>query len=293
MRLDRSRVMLSAVTMVCGFVVAMLSGLFEHSSEAGMLGAKSFGYPWIWRSNIVQSTTESIIRFGNLAADTAFWSITLFIVLLLVERFALKRADSLLNDKRFAVSAIMLMPMGVLMGLIHELGHFFAGTALGGTLSYFQMGFLELYPKLTIASQFRLGSVIITGLSSPTQQGLFLLAGSSTASVAALVIGMLIYITKLGDRARLSLKILGVFGLLDMPFYVAFPSLGLRHWILLGENQSEPLIGAQQLGIPDPIFYLVISIITVVLILLYCKWARISTIEVAKEIKRTLKKGGD
>jgi hypothetical protein len=286
----RSNLGLSAMVMVCGMIAAIISGLFERSSEGSMLGAKSFGFPFVWRSNIVQSANESIVRFDNLAADMAFWSITLFIVLLLVERFVFKHSSSLLNDKRFVFSAVLLMPIGLLMGLIHELGHFFVGTALGGTLSYFQVGIFELYPKLTIAAQFRLGSVIVTGLSSPTQKGLLLLAGSSTASIAALVIGILLSIKEMGSRTRLSLKILGVFGLLDMPFYVAFSSLGLRHWILLGENQPEPLIGARELGIPDPIFYFAVCIITFVSILLYSKWARISTLKVAKELKRKLKK---
>jgi hypothetical protein len=288
----RSKLGLSAVALVCGVIATMLSGLFENGSEGGMLGAKSFGHPWVWRYNIVQSTTGSIIRFDNLAADMAFWSITFLIALLFVERFVFKRSDSLLNNKRFVFSAVLLMPMGLLMGLIHELGHVLTGTALGGTLSYMQVGFLELYPKLAITSQFKLGSVIVTGLSTPAQQGLLLLAGSATASITALVIGVFLYTKEMKIRTRLSLKIIGVFGLLDMPFYMAFSSLGLRHWILLGENQPEPLIGARQLGIPDPILYLAVSIITFVSILLYSKWARISTLKIAIELKRKMKKGG-
>jgi hypothetical protein len=83
----RSRLGLSALALLCGMVTALLSGLFENSSEGGMLGAKSFGHPWVWRSNIVQSATESIVRFDNLAADVAFWAITFFIILLLAEGF--------------------------------------------------------------------------------------------------------------------------------------------------------------------------------------------------------------
>jgi hypothetical protein len=277
------------VALVWGFIVAMLSGIFENGSEGGMVGAKVFGYPWVWRSNIVQSYTESLIRFDNLAADVAFWSISLFIELLIVERFMLKRPNSLLNDKHFVFSAILLIPMGFLIGLIHELGHFFVGTAFGGTLTYFQVGFLELYPELTIASQFRLGSVIVTGLSSPFQHGLLLLAGSATVSIAALIIGALIYTKKLGNRTRPYLTILGFLGLLDMPFYVVFPSLGLRHWILFGENWPEPLIGAQQLGIPNPIFCLVISITTFALVLLYSERARIAVIRIVVDLKMKIK----
>lgn len=290
MQFKKSRLRLLALSMVCGIIVTVLSGLFEHDFEGGMLGAKSFGYPWVWRSNIVQSATASIVRFDNLAADMAFWLITFFVVLLFVERFVFKRPDSLLSNKRFVFSAVLLVPMGFLMGLFHELGHIFVGTAFGGTLSYFQVGFLELYPKIAIASQFSLGSVNVIGLFTPLQHGLFLLAGSSTASAVALVIGFLLSTKEMGDRIRLSLKILGVFGLLDMPFYVAFSSLGFRHWIFLGENRPEPLIGARQLGIPDPIFYFAVSIIMFVLILLYSKWARFSTLRVVKEFKRKLKK---
>ena len=293
MNLDRSKLGLSAAAISCGMIAAMLSGLFENGSEGGMLGAKSFGYPWIWRSNIIQSATASIVRFDNLAADMAFWSIAFFVILLLAERFVLKRPDSLLNNKRFVFSAILLMPMGLLVGLIHELGHVFVGTALGGTLSYFQVGFLELYPEVAIASQFRLGTVNVTGLFSPAEHGLFLLAGSSAACMAALIIGILLSTKEMGGRAKLSLKILGVFGLLDMPFYVAFSSFGLRHWILLGENQPEPLIGAREVGIPDPVFYLAVSITAFVLILLYSKRARVSTLKVARELKRKLKRGGE
>jgi hypothetical protein len=277
--LDKSKLVLSAGAMVSGMFAAMLSGLFEQSSKGGMLGAKNFGYPWIWRSNIVQSSTQNILRFDNLAADIAFWSIIIFIVFLLAERFALKRSNSLLSNKRFVYSAAFLMPMGLLIGLIHELGHALAGTALGGTIAYLQVGFVELYPKLTIASQFKLGSVIVTGLPSPTQQGLLLLAGSLSSTIAALTIGVLLYTRKMDYRSTHYLKIIGILGLLDLPLYATFSSMGLRHWILFGETQPEPLIGARQIGIPDPIFYLAVAAITFALILLYSKKSRTLTLK--------------
>jgi hypothetical protein len=276
--LDRSKLVLSTGAIVSGVFAALLSGLFEQT-QGGMLGAKNFGYPWIWRSNIVQSSTQNILRFDNLAADIAFWSIIIFILFLLAERFALKRPNSLLSNKRFVYSAALLMPMGLLIGLIHELGHALAGTALGGTLSYLQLGFVELYPKLTIASQFKLGSVIVTGLPSPTQQGLLLIAGSLSSTIAALTIGVLLYTRKMDCRSTYYLKIIGILGLLDLPFYATFSSMGLRHWILLGETQPEPLIGARQMGIPDPIFYLAVAAITFALILLYSKKSRTLTLK--------------
>jgi hypothetical protein len=276
--LDRSKLVLSTGAIVSGVFAALLSGLFEQT-QGGMLGAKNFGYPWIWRSNIVQSSTQNILRFDNLAADIAFWSIIIFILFLLAERFALKRPNSLLSNKRFVYSAALLMPMGLLIGLIHELGHALAGTALGGTLSYLQLGFVELYPKLTIASQFKLGSVIVTGLPSPTQQGLLLIAGSLSSTIAALTIGVLLYTRKMDYRSTYYLKIIGILGLLDLPLYATFSSMGLRHWILFGETQPEPLIGARQMGIPDPIFYLAVAAITFALILLYSKKSRTLTLK--------------
>jgi len=284
--LDKSKLLLLVGAMVSGVFAAMLSGLFEQSSKGGMLGAKNFGYPWIWRSNIVQSSTQNIVRFDNLAADIAFWSIIIFILFLLAERFALKRPNSLLSNKRFVYSAALLMPMGLLIGLIHELGHALAGTTLGGTLAYIQVGFFELYPKLTIASQFKLGSVIVTELPSPTQQGLLLLAGSLSSTITALTIGVLLYTRKMDYRSTHYLKIIGILGLLDLPLYVTFSSMGLRHWILFGETQPEPLIGARQIGIPDPIFYLAIAAITFALILLYSKKSRTLTL---KWLKTTAK----
>ena len=284
--LDKSKLLLSAWAMVSGVFAALLSGLFEQSSKGGMLGAKNFGYPWIWRSNIVQSSTQNIVRFDNLAADIAFWSIIIFIVFLLAERFALKRSNSLLSNRRFVYSAALLMPMGLLIGLIHELGHVLAGTALGGTIAYLQVGFVELYPKLTIASQFKLGSVIVTGLPSPTQQGLLLLAGSLSSTIAALTIGVLLYTRKMDYRSTYYLKIIGILGLLDLPFYATFSSMGLRHWILFGETQPEPLIGARQIGIPDPIFYLAVAAITFALILLYSKKSRTLTLKCLKITKK-------
>ena len=284
--LDRSKLVLSAGAIVSGVFAAMLSGLFEQSSKSGMLGAKNFGYPWIWRSNIVQSSTQNILRFDNLAADIAFWSIIIFILFLLPERFALKRPNSLLSNKRFVYSAALLMPMGLLIGLIHELGHALAGTALGGTIAYLQVGFVELYPKLTIASQFKLGSVIVTGLPSPTQQGLLLLAGSLSSTIAALTIGVLLYTRKMDYRSTYYLKIIGILGLLDLPFYTTFSSMGLRHWILFGETQPEPLIGARQIGIPDPIYYLGVAAITFALILLYSKKSRTLTLKWLKITKK-------
>ena len=199
---------------VCGVIVTLLSGLFENSSKGIILGAKSYGYPWIWRSKVVQMTNQNIVRLDNIVADIAFWLIIFFIALIVVERFVFSRSDSLLNSKHFVLSAGLLIPMGVLMGFLHELGHVFAGTALGGTLTFLKVGYFEFYPKLALVSKFELGATIITGLSTQSQYGIFLLAGSLTTSMAALFIGLILYTKKMGYLTMLPLTILGVLGLL-------------------------------------------------------------------------------
>lgn len=68
--------------------------------------------------------------------------------------------------------------------------------------------------------------------------------------------------TKLGHTTQIALKISGLFGLLDLPFYVVFPQIGLRHWVFLGGDRPEPLLGARKIGVPDPLFYVVTFLIT-------------------------------
>jgi len=141
--------------------------------------------------------------------------------------------------------------------LVHELGHALFGTVAGGTLSYLQVTWFVIYPKLGFADQFLLGLTEVSGLSTSFQRGLLLVGGSFTTNVAAWLIIGLILKEGFEFRTRISLKILGWFGVLDLPFYVIFPQIGLRHWILLGSTKPEPLIGARELGLPDGFFLLV------------------------------------
>ncbi len=64
-------------------------------------------------------------------------------------------------------------------------------------------------------------------------------------------------------------KISGIIGLLDLPLYVLFPQIGLKHWILVGGSIPEPLLAARMIGIPDLLFYSFLLISTSALIYLY------------------------
>ncbi|MCD6469738.1 hypothetical protein J7L29_02950, partial [Candidatus Bathyarchaeota archaeon] len=101
--------------------------------------------------------------------------------------------------------------------------------------------------------------------------GLMLLGGSMTTNIASWIIAILLYRINLSDRVKIALKIFGIFGILDLPFYIVLPQLGLSHWIFLGGRIPEPLVGIRMMGIPDFVLYLAAAVSTLCLLLLYFK----------------------
>jgi hypothetical protein len=154
------------------------------------------------------------------------------------------------------------------MDIAHELGHALSGIALGGKLTYFKIAFFEIYPNPSLTTTFELGQVEMTNLGK-SAFGVFLLYGSLTTNVIAWLIGLLLLKLHFGNRTKLALKIFGLLGILDLPLYVLFPQIGLQHWVFLGGNSPEPLVGARNLGIPDLAFYIAVAFTTLGLILLY------------------------
>ena len=101
-----------------------------------------------------------------------------------------------------------------------------------------------------------------------------LLGGSATTHIASWILGIALLHKALGRQLRIALKTLGLFGVVDLPFYIVFPQVGLGHWVFLGGNEPEPLNGARMIGMPDPAFYLVVAFSTLGLALLYSKALR-------------------
>lgn len=134
-----------------------------------------------------------------------------------------------------------------------------------------QITWLIVYPKLAIADVFRLGYVQVHGLSPLFNHGLFLLGGSLTTNFVSWLLTIVLLKREFGYYKRVALMMLGFFGLLDLPFYVLFPQVGLRHWILVGGESPEPLIGAREMGIADPVFYIMVTLTTVGLLYIYLK----------------------
>jgi len=101
-----------------------------------------------------------------------------------------------------------------------------------------------------------------------------LLGGSMTTYIASWILGIGLLARRLESRLRVALKTLGLFGVVDLPFYIIFPQVGLGHWVFLGGNEPEPLNGARTIGMPDPAFYLIAALSTLGLALLYFKTLR-------------------
>jgi len=134
-----------------------------------------------------------------------------------------------------------------------------------------QIAYFEIYPHPAITPEFRLGYAQVEGLTTQFASGLMSLGGSLTTNIASWLIALILLTVSLGYKTQLALKILGLFGFLDLPLYVLFPQLGLPHWIFIGGCTPEPLIGARKMGIPDPIFYTMVILSTLGLVFAYFK----------------------
>ncbi len=194
--------------------------------------------------------------------------------------------------KHFLFPLVLFIPLGLIMDLMHELGHAVWGIVIGGRLAYMQIAYLEVYPRFTLNPEFRLGYVVVTGLHTEFENGLFLLGGSLTTNIVAWLIALILFATRHGRKTRMALLILGIFGVLDLPLYVLFPQIGLRHWLFLGGATPEPLIGAGKMGIPDVVFYALVTLTTVGLTALYTHIWRDTEDQRGTLFEKTLSKRG-
>jgi len=157
---------------------------------------------------------------------------------------------------------MLLVTSLFMMDVIHEFGHAFFGILMGGNLEYIKVAYFRLYPNFMIEQEFIVGYVSVSGLYG-FSRGVFLFGGSFTTLFTSTLIFPLarkIKETK-KDRFLRFLKISGIIGSLDMPFYIIFPYLGLKHWIIIGGNFPEPIVGLEMMGLP--------SFISIPILLLY------------------------
>ena len=256
----------------CGVLVSLATGLVENRPEVSIIGFKYYGYPLVWR--VTKTLQPNEFRLTSLGIDAALWIAISFFALIALEKIALPKSRVSSKYERLLLPLALFIPLGLLMDFVHEFGHALWGTAVGGKLTYMKITYFEIYPRLAINPQFCLGYVEVAGLTTGFEYGLFLLGGSLTTNIFSWLLALVLLKTSLGHKTQVALRTLGLFGLLDLPFYVLFPQIGLQHWIFLGGNMPEPLIGARRMGIPDPLFYIMVVLTTLGQISLYFKTLR-------------------
>jgi hypothetical protein len=246
---------------------------------------KYYGYPLVWRITSLDGSTEYAAT--NFALNFGFWFVISFLVLLFLWKFLFPKLGISTSYKTFLLSASLFIPLGVVMDFVHEFGHALWGTIMGGTITYMQIAYFQIFPQIAITPHFVLGLTMIEGLTygSPAY-GVMLLGGSMTTNIVSWIIALILLKTSFGNKKQAALKILGLLGMADLPFYVIFPQIGLSHWIFLGGNTPEPLIGARMIGVLDVVFYIFIAASTFGLILLYLRSLREKVLAELKAIKK-------
>ncbi len=273
LRFRNASLTLLFVAISCGFPAALGTATIPNETSTGLPETKHYGYPLPWLITNLNAPTEYVLV--NFAIDVAFWIIVSLATLIFLQKIAFPSLGIHVSRKSILLPTILLIPLGLLMDFMHESGHAVWGTAVGGTLTYMKIAYLEIYPRFALTQQFHLGLTGIHGLTyGSAAYGLMLLGGSITTNTASWILALILLKTSLNVKVRVALKVLGVFGILDLPFYVVFPQLGLGHWIFLGGNEPEPLNGARMLGMPDPAFDLAVALSTLGLLFLYSKTLR-------------------
>lgn len=257
-----------------GIFVSLATGLVETwRPDFSIMEYKYYGYPLVWRVTALSGPTE--FRLTSLLVDATFWIAISFLSFVILKKISLE-SEIFFTFQDLFLPLVLFLPMGFAMDFVHEFGHAIWGVSLGGRFSYMQIAYFEIYPRLGITPQFCLGQVVVMGLAE-FESGLFLLGGSLTTNVVSWFLVLALLKTKLGHSTQIALKMSGLFGLLDLPFYVFFPQIGLRHWVFLGGDKPEPLLGARKIGVPDPLFYIVTVLVTFGLTSLYLKasWEKV------------------
>jgi hypothetical protein len=262
-----------------GICAALASATIRCDTEIGLPEIGRFGYPLPWVITDLNGPTQYVA--ANLIVDVLAWVAVSLISIAFLSRIVFPNLGIAVNARSLLLGVILFIPLGLVVDLVHESGHALAGTAMGGRMTYMKIAFFEIYPQLTLTSQFQLGLARIEGLEFGTfGYGLMLLGGSLITNIASWTIGLVLLKTSMDNRVNVVLKGLGIFGILDLPLYVFLPQIGLKHWIFLGgECGQEPLIGTRMMGIPDSIVYLTVTVSTIGLVLLYSETMRKKLIE--------------
>lgn len=261
------------VAIVCGLFATLGTASIPNESGISLPEIKHYGYPFAWLVTNLNGPNEYLML--NFALDAVFWIVVSLLMLVFLKKLVFPATEASVSRRSIVLLVVLLVPIGLLMTLVHEFGHALWGISAGGTLDYVKVAFFEVYPQLAINHPFQLGLTRVSGLSyGSAAYGFMLIGGSATTHFASWILGIALLHKALGSQLRFALKALGLFGVVDLPFYIIFPQVGLRHWVFLGGSEPEPLNGARMIGIPDSAFYLVAALSVFGLALLYSKALR-------------------
>ena len=140
----------------------------------------------------------------------------------------------------------------------HEIaGHGFVGVLCGGRVTRFQLFGWQFLPKCKWTGTAEgLGVCDHTGLVTPWCVHLTDLAGSMSTFLVAAMAAYLLWRCRARGVKRTALLCLSVWSTDLMTF--TLPSFGLRRYIWSGTRYSEPYSAAIALGIPGPLFQVLV-----------------------------------
>ncbi|MCD6466275.1 hypothetical protein J7L27_07930, partial [Candidatus Bathyarchaeota archaeon] len=179
------------VAVVLGVLISFATRFIPNRFVVGVPEIKFYGYPFFWLMIGLDGSVNYVI--ASLFVDVVFWIIISFFALFIARNMR-DRLDVIPAFKNLSLPIALLIPLALLMDVIHEVGHVFWGTLVGGKLAYMQIAYFILYPRLAVTPEFRLGIVRIEGLSYGSfAYGLMLLGGSMTTNIASWIIAILLY----------------------------------------------------------------------------------------------------
>lgn len=150
---------------------------------------------------------------------------------------------------------------------IHEAAHYAVVLTQGGHVRFAQFGYWRVYPQPTVRME---DFDLLLGFGGIWNLWPMMMAGSTATLVVALIIALVL--PRLSNTGlRWAATALGLVCLADLPFYVFLPQLGIRHWILYGGTDSEPLMAASLAGIPHGAFKVSVAVVVAMVLGLYAR----------------------
>jgi hypothetical protein len=146
--------------------------------------------------------------------------------------------------------------------LIHEAAHIVVFWAGGSQLkgAYVAPG-IQLYPEIKkVKWSGYVCGVSMSESSSDFVRGLSLVMGSTANAVASYLLLTLVFLKCKGWKIKLVLLLVSFLFAWDLIGYSIFPLFDLRHWIFIGGDYAEPIVGASMLGIPLWASYLIVFV---------------------------------